>query len=412
MDGQTLGITLGTAGIVVTVVLSLFGFWLSRRKRNAEPSPAAKAEGGGAAASATPGTAVAATTGGVAVGGDLNLGNQGMSADERERLVEVEAQLEEIQKKTAAPPGGTEPVETRALAAQATDRTRKLLAEAIQLQNQNKERDAVDKLLSAYDADLPAEAKAALHLLVGNSFFKLSELEQAAGHYEQAREASLGADSLDGEAIALLNLGAIDGQRGDLGRAAKHFEEALEIYQKSGSRKGEAGALGNVGIVYRLQGDLTLARSYTERALEIGREISYNYGLAQFLSNLGLISLDEGDNETAERLLTESLDIHRRLGSKHGEAQTLGNLGNVYAAAGDVSKASESFKKSAELHAEIRNRLDYANSIASLALLEAKSGSLEDACRLFKEALKTFEDVGAEREITKTRNMLDRLDCK
>lgn len=342
---------------------------------------------------------------------DVQPQQQGMSADERERLIEVEAQLAEIQKKTAAPPGGSAPVETRALVAQATERTRKLLAEAIQLQNQNRERDAVDKLLSAYDTQLPAQAKAALHLLVGNSFFKLSELEQAAGHYEQAREASRSGKSPDGEAAALVNLGAIDGQRGDLEQATRHFEKALEIHLKNGNRKGEAGTLGNLGIIYRQQGDLGLARSNTERALEIGREISDDHLLAQFLSGLGLISLDEGDNAAAEHLLTEALEIQRRLKDKSGEAQSLGNLGNVYTATGDVSRATQHLKSSAAIHAEIGNRLDHANATASLAVLEAKRGSLEEACRLFREALKTFEDIGAQREVSKTRELLTRLDC-
>jgi tetratricopeptide (TPR) repeat protein len=110
---------------------------------------------------------------------------QDTAVDERIRS-EVSRQLGELQKQSAAPPPGTALVDTESLANAATQRTQRLLAEAVELQRQHKEREAIDCLLEAYRRDLPPIAKAQLHILAGNGFLNLSELEEAEGHYRQA----------------------------------------------------------------------------------------------------------------------------------------------------------------------------------------------------------------------------------
>ncbi len=95
------------------------------------------------------------------------------------RIANVEAQLAELQKGIAAPPPGSAPSEVAALAAQASDEIEEALSEAVALQSQHKEREAIERLLTAYDMEMPPEAKAQLHNLAGSSFLNLSELGEA-----------------------------------------------------------------------------------------------------------------------------------------------------------------------------------------------------------------------------------------
>ncbi len=74
-------------------------------------------------------------------------------------------------------------------------------------------------LLEAFRRDLEPDAKAQLHLLIGNSFLKLSELEEAEGHYKQALDASRDVGNRLGEASALEGLGLVYADQGDLDRA-------------------------------------------------------------------------------------------------------------------------------------------------------------------------------------------------
>ena len=148
--------------------------------------------------------------------------------------------LNDLQDRTATPPAGTAPADTGALAAQATAKTQPLLAKAIQLQGQHREREAIEHLLTAYDMNLPLRAKTALHILAGNGFLRLSEFEEAEGHFRQALEAAREAGHRQDQAGALGNLGTVYAERGDLDKAEEHYKRALAIDEEAGDRLGRA----------------------------------------------------------------------------------------------------------------------------------------------------------------------------
>ena len=172
--------------------------------------------------------------------------------------------LEVIQQTIAVPAAGSSPVDTEALAAQATDRTQKLLAEAVELQRQNKERDAIERLLTAYDMDMAAKAKAELHALAGNGFFRLSELEQTEGHHRQALAAAEEADDREAQASAFGNLGNVYRNRGNLDKAEDHYNRAGRIYAELGNERGQANVVGSLGLVYARRGDAVKAEDHLE----------------------------------------------------------------------------------------------------------------------------------------------------
>ena len=100
-------------------------------------------------------------------------------------------------------------VQTDELAKAGGPDTPRLLAEAVALQDQGKEREAIERLLTAYDEEMPPEAKAQLHLLVGNGYYRLSDYGAAEHHYVYSLEAARVAESKEAEAAVLGNLGVI-----------------------------------------------------------------------------------------------------------------------------------------------------------------------------------------------------------
>ena len=206
MDLQTIGIIVGIVAAAVGTVVGVWTLWLALRSKPKETADnSSLSAGGDVGAAATGAGSAAASQGSMAAARDIIINREGMTEEERARLKRVEESLAELQGQMAAPPPGSQPVETEVLAVQATDRTEELLAEAVQLQAQNKEQDAIERLLTAYDMDMPSVAKAQLHLLAGTSFLNLSELEEAEGHYRQALDASREANHRGGQAAALGN---------------------------------------------------------------------------------------------------------------------------------------------------------------------------------------------------------------
>ena len=342
---------------------------------------------------------------------DASVMQPGMSADERERLVRVESQLAELQEKTAAPPEGGAPSETDALAAQASDETERLLAEAIELQGKNKERDAIERLLTAYNMEMPAEAKAQLHGLAGISFFNLSELKEAEGHFRQALAATKEAEHRQGEATALGNLGMIYQQRGDLAKAQEHHQQALAIKREIGDRAGQADVLSNLGLIFQRLGIFPEAEGHFQQALVIDREIGNSLGEGKTLGNLGNTYMRQGDLAKAEDHLQQALAITRDTGDRLGEALTLGNLGNVHP--NDAAIARDYYTQALAIQREIGDRLGEANQLGNLGLLAARTGGSDEACGRLKEALFIYDEIGAGTEGVETvRAKLEKLGCE
>ena len=151
--------------------------------------------------------------------------------------------LRDLQNTSLAPPVGVDPIDADALEAEATEKTANLLTEAVELQRQRREREAIERFLTAYDMELPPVANAELHLLAGNGFARLSEFEQAEGQYRQALAATKEAGDPKGQANALAALAAVYESRGDLAKAKDYLDQALAIIDQALAINDEIGAI-------------------------------------------------------------------------------------------------------------------------------------------------------------------------
>ena len=279
--------------------------------------------------------------------------------------------LKKFKAEVAAPEGAAD-IGTEELAKAAGPDTGARLREAVELQAQHREREAIECLYEAFRKDLEPDAKIELHILLGNSFLALSQLKEAEGHYRQAMDASRDAHFREGEAASLGNLGLIYADQGGLERAEEHYNDALTIQREIGHRRGESQNLGNLGIVYSNQGNLQRAEQHFQAAVTIQREI----------------------------------------GHRLGEASTLGNLGNVHADQGDPKRAEEHYQAALAIQREIGHRLGEANGLGSLGILAAQRDQRDEACRLLKQAAAIFDDIGAGGEGPEAvRAALGKLGC-
>jgi len=317
----------------------------------------------------------------------------------RDRLARVEAQLEELKQKSVAPPRGGAPTDTEALAAAATDETERLLAEAVELQRQHRERDAIERLLTAYNMGMAPEAKAQLHILAGNGFLRLSELEEAESHYLQALGAAERAADRGRQATAFNNLGLVYADRGDLDKAEEHHERALAIREQVGDKLGQAAALANLGVIYGRRGEPDRAEDHLKRALAIAEGMGNKFGQAVTLGNLGNVYYDRGELDKAEQYHRSALAIDEEIANKLGRGNDLGNLGLVYLRRGELEKAEKHYKEALAIESEIGNRLGQALSLVGLGLIAAQRGQLSQGRELLSQAQALFEAIGSGGEV-------------
>ena len=224
------------------------------------------------------------------------------------------------------PPPGTAGIGTEELAKAAGPDTPARLREALEFQAQHRERKAIDALFDAFRSDLEAPAKIELHMLIGNSFFRLDELEKAEGHYRQALDTSREASIREGEGIALGVLGVIYAEQGNLERAEEHLERGLAIDRATGNRLGVSRSLNNLGLLYEKQARLYMepkdahaAEQSFSAALRNYHETGNRVGEADALGKLGMIANVNGDREKACKLLKEAAAIYEEIGDPRQE---------------------------------------------------------------------------------------------
>ena len=97
--------------------------------------------------------------------------------------------LEEMDRTFRAALPGAPPL-AKILAARTSRSPKKLLFEALQSMRNHEYRASIGRLLTVYDMQMAPRARAALHLLAGNAFFFLSELDQALVHYRDGLAAA------------------------------------------------------------------------------------------------------------------------------------------------------------------------------------------------------------------------------
>lgn len=190
-------------------------------------------------------------------------------------------------------------------------------------------REAIRLFEASFQPEATDSNRAALHILVGNCFAHLSELEEAEGHYRQAEALARQVGDRRGLAVALVNMAGVYYIRGELHPALEHYQKALEIHADTGYRQGEASALGNIGSIYRLKGELGLALEHYQRALRIHRDIGYREGEANALGNLGLVYQDKGDPGKAREYLAQALRIFEEIGAAPEVEQTRRNIERI-----------------------------------------------------------------------------------
>ena len=305
-----------------------------------------------------------------------------------------------------APPQGATAIGTEELAKAAGPDTEARLQEALELQAQHKEREAIDALYEAFHRELEPRAKIELHLLLGNCFIRLSELVQAEGHYKQALEASRQAGSAAHQAAALGNLGVVSSDRGDDATARRLLEEALAIDRQLSDVDGEASDLGNLGILYYHQGDFEEAESHCLMALELHRAAGNLLGEANQLGSLANVYTAQGELAKAETLYQQALEVFRKIGNRLSEATALINLGGFYRRRRELDTAEKVYREALAIGREIDNIATQGQAHSGLGNVNIYRHQLDEAERYHQSALDLNRVIGDRRgETTALTNL-------
>jgi class 3 adenylate cyclase/tetratricopeptide (TPR) repeat protein len=223
----------------------------------------------------------------------------------------------------------------------------------------------------------------------------------AQGHWDQAAVLHRGAatvagqiEARAGQARALNDLGAIQGNLGDHRAGAASVRQALELYRGLGDRAGQACALNNLGMLQHFTGKLPAAIASHQQALELFADLGHRHGQGDALNQLGTIQMLTGDYPAAAASLGQAIALFGDLGQRLSQGDALYNLSIVQRATGDYPAATATHQQALELFGGLGDRYGQAHVLGEMGTVQRLTGDLQAAADSQQRALKLFRDLG------------------
>lgn len=232
---------------------------------------------------------------------------------------------------------------------------------------------------------------------LGRVAWRQGRLDEALGHYGDARQRAILLGNAELRARAENGIGAVHYARGEHAQARASYALALELSNDPGLH---GKVLLNLGVIAAMQGDAETARSYYLRSRERFARAGDETGAVMVLHNLGLLHADHEEWEEADEAYRACLELAERLDERQRVANVLLNRCEVLQARGDVVAALAEAERALALHTEIGNEAGRGEALRwTGSLLRALDpGGHARAEQLLAEALRIA-----------TRNRLDLL---
>src|SRR5260221_11897341 len=141
--------------------------------------------------------------------------------------------------------------------------------------------------------------------------------------------------------FALLGMGLILHEQGDLAGARKRMEEAIKITRDAGMKGDYAAGLNALGDIDLAQDHLENAAKNYRESLQLNQQLEDKSGQASNNAAMAWLGLEENRPAEAEGLASKAADAFK--GQKNGDLKTDG-LGTVVGARVDQGKLGEAPK--------------------------------------------------------------------
>jgi CHAT domain-containing protein/tetratricopeptide (TPR) repeat protein len=257
----------------------------------------------------------------------------------------------------------------------------------------------IETLRPATTADR-ARARAAAALLEGarrNAEQSEDSLQAALRQYEDSLASWKAAGDGRGEAAALVRIGLVYTDLGQVEKALEYLNRALTMREAQREPAGQAFALNNIGFSYHLLGQMPKALEAHSRALAIAREARDEYDEAKALQNLGSIYGEMGEPIRELEADAQALALFRARGDLAPQAATLNNLAEAYVRFGDWQKALDTEYEVLSLTRAIGERRGEAITLGNLGASYRDLGDLRKALELCEQALESARALGDRR---------------
>ena len=180
----------------------------------------------------------------------------------------------------------------------------------------------------------------------------------------------------------------------ELGSPVAFAEELLEEARQTGDRARETAALVDLGIVTMNEGDLKKAVSHLDKALSLARELNDREREIDALNNLGFALLATGQAPAARRALEAALVLARQVGDPYAEKLVVERLGMAHANMRDPFGALNLAAQALEMARAKGDRQQETRVLWNIAIAHADLNQREEATARAQESVDLLRQLG------------------
>jgi CHAT domain-containing protein len=232
--------------------------------------------------------------------------------------------------------------------------------------------------------------------------------EELARHEEteaQARDMNLALDRMS-QAMALLNLGDISQEEGDLKKAVSYYETARKVGEdlpKGGylnvfelfRARIRARVLGGLASLHAESGEVDLALKELIETIAIKRDIGQDDWTAQSLLQAADLAHTKGDSANARHLLEQARQIFAAAHKLTSVVSATGFLAVIARDEGKLDEAASRAEEALSLARKLSNSGAVSGSARTLASIRVKQNKLDEAKTLIDEARGADANTGS-----------------
>jgi CHAT domain-containing protein len=223
--------------------------------------------------------------------------------------------------------------------------------------------------------------------------------EELARHEEseaQARDMTLALDRMS-QAMALLNLGDISQEEGDLKKAVSYYERArkvgedlpkggyLNVFEMFRARI-RVRVLGGLAYLHAESGEVDLAMKELTETIAIMRDIGQDDWTAQSLLQAADLAHTKGDSANARHLLEQARQIFAAAHKLTSVVSATGFLAVIARDEGKLDEAASRAQEALLLARKLENAGAVSGTARTLASIRVKQNKLDEAKTLIDEA--------------------------
>lgn len=191
-----------------------------------------------------------------------------------------------------------------------------------------------------------------------------------------------------------VNLGALFNQLGDYPSALEHLTMAIELHRALPQRYiAEAIALMLLGSLYKNLGDLHKARVFNSEARALAATLQDAKVEIASLNNIAEISQLEGELDVARRYYKHALKLASKSGYKRFVIDNLNGLGQIDWEQHNYASAITLHSKAIELACELDDLDAQLKSIQVLSLSYLSTKQYDEALKHLQQALALAEEL-------------------